>query len=387
MESAVRTEQILTLERRDLDQLIEALCDRGYTVIGPVVRDGAIVHEPITSSSDLPVGWSDEQEAATYRLRGAGGEALFGCTVGPSSWKSFLHPPRLRLWHARRGAKGLEAVEGEEPAPRYAFLGARACDLRAIAIQDRVLIDGPYPDPIYRGRREGAFIVVVQCGRAGRTCFCGSMGTGPRARSGFDVALTEVLEDGRHCFLAVSGSRRGAELLGSLPTRPAGQPEIDAADRATARAGEQMGRRLETEGLPELLGCSYEHPRWDDVARRCLTCGNCTQVCPTCFCTTVEDHLDPAGTTAERVRRWDSCFTPEFSYIHGGSVRPSGRSRYRQWLTHKLGSWHAQFGSSGCVGCGRCITWCPAGIDLTEEVRALRGSGQREEGNGGDGDA
>ncbi|MBF0393567.1 MAG: 4Fe-4S dicluster domain-containing protein, partial [Alphaproteobacteria bacterium] len=117
-----------------------------------------------------------------------------------------------------------------------------------------------------------------------------------------------------------------------------------------------------------------EHPRWDEVAKRCLTCGNCTMVCPTCFCTTVDDVTDLGGTRTERVRSWDSCFTLDFSYIHGGSVRNEGSSRYRQWITHKLSSWHDQFGSSGCVGCGRCITWCPVGIDITEEVGAIRAS-------------
>ena len=133
-----------------------------------------------------------------------------------------------------------------------------------------------------------------------------------------------------------------------------------------------MGRQLDTGGLRDLMGGSHAAARWDDVAARCLTCGNCTLACPTCFCTSVEDSSDLTGEHAERWELWDSCFDLDFSYLHGGSVRTSPKSRYRQWLTHKLGTWHDQFGSSGCVGCGRCIVWCPAGIDLTEEVKALR---------------
>ena len=133
-----------------------------------------------------------------------------------------------------------------------------------------------------------------------------------------------------------------------------------------------MGREMNTDGIHDLLLANLEHPRWEEVAGRCLTCGNCTMVCPTCFCTSVEDTSDLAGVSAERSRRWDSCFTMDFSYIHGGSVRASPKSRYRQWMTHKLATWWDQFGSSGCVGCGRCITWCPVGIDITEEVRAIR---------------
>jgi ferredoxin len=201
------------------------------------------------------------------------------------------------------------------------------------------------------------------------------MGTGPRARSGFDLALTELVEDGRAFYVVESGSSRGAEILAEIEATPASSAETEAATRVTERTGSQMGRQLDTRGLPEMLAQSHHHRRWDEVARRCLACGNCTQVCPTCFCATVGDHLDLSGVSVERQRRWDSCFALDFSYIHGGSVRPSIRARYRQWLTHKLGTWHAQFGRSGCVGCGRCITWCPAAIDLTEEIPALRRGG------------
>ena len=126
--------------------------------------------------------------------------------------------------------------------------------------------------------------------------------------------------------------------------------------------------------LQALLYRNYNNERWQDLAQRCLDCGNCTMACPTCFCSKVEDITDLTGDHAERWREWDSCFTMDFSYIHGGSVRATTRSRYRQWLVHKLATWLDQFGSSGCVGCGRCITWCPVGIDLTEEVRLIRGS-------------
>jgi ferredoxin len=131
-----------------------------------------------------------------------------------------------------------------------------------------------------------------------------------------------------------------------------------------------------------VLKANLEHPRWTEVAKRCLACTNCTLVCPTCFCSTVEDVTDLGGDQIGRERRWDSCFTLEFSYIHGGSVRRDGASRYRQWLTHKLAHWHDQFGSSGCVGCGRCISWCPVGIDITEEVAAIAAGAAAPAGSG-----
>jgi ferredoxin len=353
------------LERAGLARLLEGLRADHYRLIGPTVRDGAIVYDAIESLDDLPAGWTDEQGPGRYHLSQRGDGTLFGYTVGPQSWKRLLFPPRIRIFSARRNGRSLAFSEEQDEPQRYAFIGVRACELRAIAIQDRIFLEGPHDDPFYRRRREGAFILAVNCTRAGGTCFCASMGTGPRVGPGFDLTITELVRDERHDFLVEVGSERGAEALAGIPGRPS-----EAADREAAE--EQMGRSLDTDALPELLESAAESPRWDDVERRCLACTNCTLVCPTCFCSSVEDVSDLGGERAERWRRWDSCFTLDFSYIHGGAVRPSIRSRYRQWLTHKLGTWHAQFGSSGCVGCGRCITWCPVGIDLTEEVKALR---------------
>jgi ferredoxin len=356
-----------------LDALVAALRERGYCVVGPTRRDGAIVYDEIASAAELPAGWTETQEAGAYRLERRADEARFGYPVGPHSWKRWLLPPRVRLWQARRGNGGPPEVVEEPPPDRpLALLGVRPCDLHAIAIQDRVLLGGAHVERDYAGRRDGAFLVAVNCGTPGGTCFCVSMGTGPRAESGYDLVLTELLE-GEHRFVAEAGSERGAEVLDAL-----GGAEVTAGDDAasaqvTRDAEARMGRTLEAADLRDLLARNRDHPRFAATADRCLTCGNCTLVCPTCFCTSVDDvNVLSAEATAERWRRWDSCFGVDYSYIHGGSVRPSSRARYRQWLTHKFGTWHDQFGSSGCVGCGRCITWCPVGIDVTEELTAIR---------------
>jgi sulfhydrogenase subunit beta (sulfur reductase) len=362
----------LAIEREVLEGIIRGLANRGYRVVGPTVRDGAIIYETVARLEDLPVGWTDRQDAGQYRLERRADAALFGYAVGPHSWKRFLHPPVERLWQARREGDGFSVVEDEEANGPLAFIGVRACELRAIAIHDRVFLAGQYLDKSYEMRRDHAFIVAVNCGQAGGTCFCVSMDAGPKVEAGFDLALTELIEDDHHLFVMEVGSAAGVDLIKDLPHRPATEEEIAAAERVVDRTKDQMGRSLDTDGLKELLQANANHPRWDEVAGRCLTCGNCTNVCPTCFCTTVDDTTDLSGATAERVRRWDSCFTLDFSYIHGGSVRSSARSRYRQWMTHKLAHWVDQFGSSGCVGCGRCITWCPVGIDITEEAAAIR---------------
>jgi sulfhydrogenase subunit beta (sulfur reductase) len=360
------------IEPGALEALVTGLAARGYRVLGPTVRDGAIVYDDLASATELPIGWTEVQEPGSYRLGRRDDEARFGYAVGPHSWKQFLFPPRIRMWQAKRREGGTFEVEAGPPvAERYAFLGVRSCELHAIDIQDRVFLGGRHVEADYAARREDAFIVAVNCFEPGGTCFCVSMGTGPKAEAGYDLALTEILDQG-HRILVETGSERGAELLRELPRRPAAEADLDAAEAAVAGAAERMGRTVDTDDLPGLLARTLEHERWDDVASRCLTCGNCTMVCPTCFCTSVEDATDLTGDDAERTRVWDTCFSVDHSYIHGGAVRPSGRSRYRQWLTHKFGTWHEQFGTSGCVGCGRCLTWCPVGIDVTEELAALR---------------
>ena len=365
-----------TVKQDGLEELFAALRRRGYTLVGPTVREQAIVYGEIERCADLPVGWTDEQDGGHYRLRRREDGALFGYNVGPHSWKSYQLPPEVRLWRARRGPDGELSELEQEPcqAPRYAFIGARSCELHAIDVLDHVLLGGARTDPADRARREDVFVLAVQCAQAGGTCFCVSMGTGPTAETGYDIALTEVLEGAEHYFVLDVGSERGAEVLAEVPHAGSEAREREAAGAAHARAATQMGREIDVSDIRDLLYRNYENPRWEDVAERCLSCGNCTMVCPTCFCTTVEDVTDLAGDHIERHERWDSCFTIDYSHIHGGAVRSSTRSRYRQWMTHKLATWIDQFGSSGCVGCGRCITWCPVGIDITEEARAIRDS-------------
>jgi sulfhydrogenase subunit beta (sulfur reductase) len=364
---------VVTVERNALDALIAAIAGEGYQVIGPTLGKGAIVYGDVRSAEDLPIGWSDEQDGGTYRLRRRDDEAVFGYAVGPQSWKQFLHPPRLRLWRAERGENGdgFQVIEEPTPSPRYAFIGVRSCELHAIAIQDQVFLPGPHPDLGYAARREDVLFVAVNCGEPSGTCFCASMGTGPKASAGYDLALTEVLDGQRHQFVVEVGSDRGARVIGEVPHRTAHEGDVREAATVTADAVTRMGREMPDVDLRALLYANYEHPRWDEVAERCLTCGNCTMVCPTCFCTSVQDTADLAGGEAERWRRWDSCFSISFSHLTGGEARVSSRSRYRQWMTHKLATWVDQFGTSGCVGCGRCITWCPVGIDITEEVSAI----------------
>jgi ferredoxin len=355
------------LSRVGLDELIATLISDGFRVVGPTKRDDAIVLAELESGDQLPAGWGVESAPGHYRVHRRSDAAVFGHSAGAQSWKQFLHPPKRMLW----SSDGDEFTAVVEEPVRYAFLGVRACDLAAIAILGTVLGGGAHADSSFLARKQGLFVIAAGCTEPGGVCFCASMGTGPAPGPGYDLALTERIDDDGHRFVVTVGTDEGARVLDALSHRTATAAEVEEAQAAVAAAADLMGRQMPAGDIRALLRDSRESPHWAEVADRCLTCGNCTMVCPTCFCTTTEDTTDLTGEHAERSQRWSSCFELDFSYLHGGSVRESGASRYRQWITHKLSTWHDQFDSSGCVGCGRCIAWCPVGIDITEEAARL----------------
>lgn len=369
------------LDLAGLDALIAALRAQGREVLGPRVRDGAVVQAPLRGVDDLPGGVRDEQAPGRYRLVEHEGPERFSYAVGPHAWRRVLQVPEETLWESVQGDEGLEIRVPPPEAPPRAFLGVRACELAAMEIQDRVLRQD---DPRYAARRGAALVVAVECGAPAATCFCPSMGTGPEVSSGAgaDLVLTELADEGGHRFLVRADSEDGAALLAALDSRPATDADRAAAAEVPARARAEISRRVDADAARDQLPDQADAPRWQEVAARCLACANCTMVCPTCFCTSAETvpSLDPA--VATQARRWASCFEADFSYLHGGPVRATIAGRYRQWLTHKFSTWHQQFDTAGCVGCGRCITWCPPGIDVTEELAALLGGPGDEEGEG-----
>jgi 2-polyprenylphenol hydroxylase and related flavodoxin oxidoreductases len=355
------------LPRAGLDRLLDLLGADGRRVIGPRLSQGAIVYDEIHRAADLPAGWTADQAPGRYLLKQTGTDRLFDYAVGPASWKHETFPPRVPVTVGRRTG-GQTTFEDVVPvAPAVAFLGVRGCEIAALLTQDAVLARGPATDRDYAARRASALIIAVECVVPADTCFCTSMGTGPEVTTGFDLALTE-LDDG---FVVRAGSPAGEGLLARLGLSPAGEDRTAAASSAVQGARERIGDPVPGAGLPARLIAAAGSPRWAEIAERCLACANCTLVCPTCFCTGVSQVSDLDGVETVAERTWDSCFTLGFARVAGGNFRPRVRDRYRQWLTHKFGTWWDQFGMSGCVGCGRCITWCPVGIDVRAELLAV----------------
>lgn len=358
------------LPRAGLQTLLDVLREAGYRCVGPQLRDNAIVYDELGDTSQLPQGVRDRQAPGSYRIETGAGPRHFSWATGPQALKPFLFAPREILWRAEREQDNtIRFVDTPVSSTPLAVIGVRACDLAALRLQDRHFLEGPFADPHYGARRENLFLVAVHCSHPADTCFCASTGDGPRAEQGFDLALNE-LDDG---YLLQEGSERGAAIAAKLALSPPSNAQRDAAEREIEQAAQQQTRALPSHTLRDALFANLSHPRWDDVGERCLSCGNCTSVCPTCFCHSELDDAALDGSQSEHVREWDSCFTAGHSHIHGITLRDDTPKRYRQWLTHKLGSWHDQYGRSGCVGCGRCISWCPVGIDITEEVTAICG--------------
>ena len=358
------------LPAAQLSAIFEYLTEEGYQNIGPQLRDGAIMLEVMDSTSSLPTGVHESQGKGTYTLDQTTDNSYFQYTVGPQSFKKYLYPPRRKLWGATKDGGTFCVEEEVQKPPKMAFWGIRGCDIAAIKILDRIFLEGAYVNEWYQQAREDLFILAVGCTTPSANCFCTTSGAGPTPQENFDISLTEIIPG--ELFVMRCGSDKGAKLATSLNLKKATKADVAKDEELMEAAAGKMPKRFDPQEAATLLKENLEHLQWDDVAKRCLACANCTMVCPTCFCSATEDVTDLTGDHSERWLRWDSCFNADFSYIHGGKIRHSIKSRYRQWMTHKLSSWYDQFGTSGCVGCGRCTTWCPVGIDLTEELLALK---------------
>lgn len=356
------------LPHSQLPALLRTLEETGYQCIGPRERDGAIVFDELTDTDQLPWGRIDEQAPGRYRLRDDDKRRAFAWATGPQAIKPRVFQPREAMWTACRKPNGQLRFDPVRPdAKPTALIGLRACDLAALKLQDDHFAGSRERDPAYVSRREHLLLIGVHCARSADTCFCVSTGDGPAVGRDADLVLGEI-DDG---FIVSANSNAGRRIFRLLPLERV-RPEQWASLRAEISdnaAGQK--RQLPSRDLRELLYARLESPHWQQIADRCLSCGNCTAVCPTCFCSQETETLSLDGGESVHLREWDSCFSSRHGHLAGLEVRGEVRLRYRQWLLHKLGTWHEQYGRSGCVGCGRCISWCPVGIDLTAEVSAL----------------
>lgn len=357
------------LPHEQIDALLQILQASGYRCMAPRHLNGAISYATITKASQLPWGFNDEQAAGHYRVNHDGRARAFGWVLPTTSIKPLLFKAKETLWKVQRDSQGKLEFKPSVDYEAIAVFGIRPCDLRGIAIQDRVFKENSYNDIRYVKRREQQFLIAMNCTNTHSNCFCVALGDSPSADGGYDLAMTELEGAG---FVVVIGSEKGRAILAQLQLSAASGAQIYASRQGIEHAVEQQHKSLPPiHEVEAKLMANLTHPQWDDVATRCLSCGNCTQVCPTCFCHSEKDVPSLDGSDSSHTREWDSCFSLEHSYTHGQTYHDQLKYRYRQWLTHKFATWREQFKTKGCVGCGRCITWCPAKIDVVDEINAI----------------
>lgn len=359
--------------KEDLILLFNTLKE-SYRVIGPKIKGRSIVFSEI-EFKDIPFGYKDHQGRGTYRLEKIDSNFLFTFSNGMDSLKRFLFPPKTEVFSFQINKKGFHIRPLKKNDSALAFFGVRACDLTALKLYDRIFLKGITRDSNYDGIRSNIFIVALNCGIPSNNCFCSSMDSGPEVRDYFDISLTEI----DRFFLIEGGSQKGKEFIKGLTLEDASSEDLIKKRDIIDLCKRDIKKNFNSQDISSLIYRNFEHPRWQETAKRDLECGNCTQVCPTCFCNSTYDRISLSEIkrypyiSGIRMRTWDSCFSRNFARVHGGNFRPSRRARYRHWVCHKMVYTKEQFGITGCVGCGRCITWCPAGIDITEEINALRG--------------
>jgi len=354
------------LRKENLAPWVRSLI-QDYEVIGPVQKGPR--PEPFDGSQDGLV----EGEEVVFRPVGSVKELALNYITTMLSPKGFLYPPREVLFTFHKG-EGFTEVEPKlsgstelaEVRKRIIF-GVHPCDLNAILILDRVFL-GSYEDAYYRARRENTLLVALTCNRVGENCFCASMGFGPSLEAGYDLLLTDLNDR----YLVEIGSVSGQEMLKKAPLEEASPQDRETKERKLKALEEEMPKRVDTQGLPRILRRNLRHAVWARYKDICLACANCTMACPTCYCYDMIDRMELDLEKGVRERAWDSCFNPEFAQVHGGNFRAGRDSRLRQFVCHKMSYWMEQYGRFGCVGCGRCITWCPVGIDITEIVGEIR---------------
>jgi ferredoxin len=365
------------LPHSKIQACIDYLTGIGHCCVGPQIRDGAIVYETLHNAQQLPWGIQEHQVPGSYQLQTTGQKKAFLWANGPQAIKPILFPASEPLWSAIWKNGQIQFIPAEVEEDPIAIFGVRACDVAGMKVQDKVFLGQKTIDPRYQSRREKLFLIGVNCSYSSDNCFCVSAGTGPEIQEGCDIVLTEV-ENG---FLLKVGTKAGDAMVKSLALPPAQQLIVEESKQVIDATIQMQTKRIPHDNqktLRDSLMDNLDHPRWEEVAERCLSCGNCTQVCPTCFCHSEFETPSLDGDSSTHQRQWDSCFTQGHSYLAVNFViRDDTSKRYRQWLTHKVATWFDQFDMSGCVGCGRCITWCPVGIDLTEELAAMTGESNR----------
>jgi len=332
----------------------------GAKLFGYRHHNGRIAFSEINNINEIFVALTDIQKPGYYRASSG-----YRFRHSFSSPKVFLLPPEHLILTVSRDYDILESSSSFQELTAI-FFGIKPCDRKAIDILDHILYGR---SPVYTTRRNAVrAIVVEECLEPGETCFCSTVNAGPTISSGFDIAYARLYGD---LLVFRYGSSLGEKILGKVGLQRAQESHVKMYLEMVNRAISMMRGRIPniSEIQKALMEKVSAKPFWEEISSKCVGCGNCNYVCPTCFCTEIEDRVENGFST--RVGVWLGCLTYTYGLVAGGHFRQELYTRYRHFILHKFLFYPKQVGDIGCVGCGRCITWCPLGIDLRETLSRI----------------
>lgn len=331
------------LAKKSVAQFLDGLLEE-YEVFAPVKGDSLVVFGRIHSAKEAFLDYVDSKKPPKEMLFPQA-EILF-TYVSPDSLGDIESPPPTER-------------------PRLLF-GARPCDARNFLLLDKVFDGEEYKDLYYLDRKDALVVVGIGCVLPRPTCFCTSVGGGPFSSEGSDILLIDIGDE----YLVQVGSDQGAKLLEGRGLKDAGKHKLSLMKRAIRDAEASMSSKVEIDGLEEKLGKIYDDPVWTPLTEKCLSCGVCTYLCPTCHCFDIVDET--GDSTGKRIRIWDTCQFPLFTLQASGvNPRPTNKERLRQRFMHKFKYFVDNYGQIGCVGCGRCIKECPVNVDIRQVLTTL----------------
>jgi len=330
------------IEKQNMAPFVDNLINAEAEVIGPKRKDGKYAFDKLIETGELCLDYDT--------------------TLLPP--KMYLFPPKETLIKFELGKE--PEVEPVAEAKPLILFGVHPYDIKAIELLD-VAFSTTNPDINYLSRREKAVIIGVDCLNPNPNAFCPSLGTAT-AETGFDLMLTDIGDS----YVVAIGSSKGEQLLTKYAeTREASQAELAQrnSERQKALARYKVTLNISPEELPQLLDKSWDSPWWKEKSEKCLSCGSCIVVCPTCFCFDVQDDIALNLKEGERYRQWDGCMLADFAAVAGGgNFRGDKESRFRHRMYRKGKYIWERYGKLGCVGCGRCASACLAEIASPAET-------------------
>ena len=333
------------LDKKDFRPFLQNLIET-YDLFAPVqLTEGVSAYKKIDQPEEVDLSHSNSQKAA----------------------KEVFFPQSEVMLQCEKTEKLNRVTSVEEVRRERILLGARPCDLQAISILDPVFMGKEYTDVYYLKKRETTLIIGFACDQPRSTCFCSSVGGGPFIRTGSDLFFIDLGD----AYLIEFITKKGGALRDNRLLKEADAKDLSLAHGIEKKAREKLNSYLPVEGIEKSLDRIMEGPFWDRIHEKCIGCGVCTFLCPTCHCFDIADEA--VNNKGRRVRNWDSCLFPLYSLeTSGHNPRPTGRERTRQRLMHKFNYYPKNFGRIACVGCGRCIAYCPVNFDIREAIEEIK---------------